>query len=51
MTNMLSYSQRIQLALLVLFASFCLNFGRLLAGMHRPSQQAGLTRSLNLPGG
>ncbi len=30
MKEMLTYSQRVQLALLVLFASVCLNFGSLL---------------------
>lgn len=52
MTDMFSYSQRIQLALLVLFASLCLNFGCLIGGLsgHRPSQQQAAVVE-RLPGG
>ena len=40
MTELLNYSQRVQLALLVLFASFWLNFGRLLGPLkHSPTAQ------------
>lgn len=39
MTKMFSYSQRIQLALLVLFASLCLNFGNLLGQLEHPTKQ------------
>ena len=40
MTEMLTYSQRVQLALLVLFASVCLNFGSLLGQLkQRPPTQ------------
>jgi len=49
MTDMLNYSQRIQLALLVLFASLCLNLGSLLGHPRSPQQQAAVTRQL--PGG
>jgi len=37
MKEMLTYSQRVQLALLVLLASVCLNFGNLLGQLkHQP---------------
>jgi hypothetical protein len=39
MTKMFSYSQRIQLALLVLLASLCLNFGNLLGQLQKHSQE------------
>ncbi|MFN8614002.1 MAG: hypothetical protein U0931_41100 [Vulcanimicrobiota bacterium] len=39
MTKMFSYSQRIQLALLVLLASLCLNFGQLLGHFKQQAHQ------------
>ncbi|MBN9418972.1 MAG: hypothetical protein J0I12_26200 [Candidatus Eremiobacteraeota bacterium] len=51
MTEMLTYSQRVQLALLVLFASLCLNFGSLLGSLkHSATPQFSTTRTC-LPGG
>ena len=47
--KMLTYPQRVQLALLVLFASFCLNLGSLLGQLkqsHRTSQFSSLRCSL-----
>ena len=45
MTELLNYSQRVQLALLVLFASFCLNFGSLLGHLkHSPTAQFSAVR-------
>lgn len=45
MTEMLTYSQRVQLALLVLFASLCLNFGSLLGHLRNaPAPQFSCTR-------
>ncbi|MBS2038050.1 hypothetical protein JST97_23900 [bacterium] len=51
MNKTFSYSQRIQLALLVLFASLCLNFGQLLGHFRQPSNhQLSTTRIAIHPG-
>ncbi|MBX3167046.1 MAG: hypothetical protein KF760_06530 [Candidatus Eremiobacteraeota bacterium] len=51
MTEMLTYPQRVQLALLVLFASLCLNFGSLLGHLKQsPTPQFSSARA-SLPRG
>ncbi len=46
MTDMLTYPQRVQLAVLVLFASLCLNFGSLLGRLEKsPTTQFSSVRA------
>ena len=51
MTEMLTYPQRVQLALLVLFASLCLNFGSLLGSLKQRSTPQVSSVRVTLPRG
>lgn len=51
MTEMLTYPQRLQLALLVLFASACLNFGGLLGHFRQTSSAQFSATRVSLPRG